>query len=311
MRTAFLDELHALAKADNNIMLLTADLGYGVFEDFESKFPQQYLNVGVAEQNMIGIATGLALDGFRIFVYSIGNFPTMRCLEQIRNDACYHNLNINIVASGGGFSYGALGMSHHATEDLAVMRALPNTTVTAPSSPWETKMATRALISKVGVGYLRLDKSSYSYEPHINERFSLDKASLIQDGSDITIICTGGILTEAIKSAELLEQNHITVRIISMHTIKPVDEIAIDNAIRETGGILILEEHSKIGGLGSAVSECCMRNGWQPGFFKHFALEDTFSSVVGTQNFLRGYYKMDANSIYEYIMTIKNNKSVL
>lgn len=118
MRDAFLKSIFLLAKRDSDVMLLTADLGYGVFEEFEEEFPGQYLNVGVAEQNMMGVATGLALEGKKVFTYSIGNFPTLRCLEQIRNDACYHELNINIVASGGGFSYGGLGMSHHATEDL-------------------------------------------------------------------------------------------------------------------------------------------------------------------------------------------------
>ena len=149
MRDAFMNALFDLAELDSDVMLLTGDLGFGVFEEFEEKHPSQYLNVGVAEQNMIGIATGLALEGKKIFVYSIGNFPTLRCLEQIRNDACYHMLNINIIASGGGFSYGGLGMSHHATEDLSIMRALPDMSVVAPATAWEAGEAIMGLYSEV------------------------------------------------------------------------------------------------------------------------------------------------------------------
>ena len=160
MRDAFLDKLTRLASKDKDIVLLTADLGFGVFEDFESQFPGQYFNVGVAEQNMTGLASGLALEGKKVITYSIGNFPTLRCLEQIRNDACYHNLNITIVASGGGFSYGPLGMSHHATEDIAILRALPAMSVTAPGTAWEAGEAIEVLIKNKGVSYLRLDKTT-------------------------------------------------------------------------------------------------------------------------------------------------------
>ena len=156
MRDNFLNSLTKLAESDKEIILLTGDLGFGVFENFEKNFPGQYFNVGVAEQNMIGLATGLALEGKKVVTYSIGNFGTLRCLEQIRNDACYHDVNITIVANGGGFSYGSLGMSHHTTEDLSIMRALPNISVVAPCTEHEASEATTAMITKGGVGYLRL-----------------------------------------------------------------------------------------------------------------------------------------------------------
>ena len=159
MRDAFLKKITELAAIDKDVVLLTADLGFGVFENFESKFPGQYFNVGVAEQNMTGLAAGLALEGKKVITYSIGNFATLRCLEQIRNDGCYHDLNITIVASGGGFSYGSLGMSHHTTEDIAILRALPAMSVVAPGTAWEAGEATEALIKSNGVGYLRLDKT--------------------------------------------------------------------------------------------------------------------------------------------------------
>jgi len=169
MREAFMKSLFSLAKKDPSVILITADLGYGVFDEFESKFPDQYLNVGVAEHSMMGVASGLALEGKIIFTYSIGNFPTLRCLEHIRNDACYHELNINIVTSGGGFSYGGLGMSHHATEDLSIMRALPGINVIAPGTAWEAGEATIALYHDKKVGYLRINKSKIDQSEVLNK----------------------------------------------------------------------------------------------------------------------------------------------
>src|ERR1041385_4546417 len=141
MRNAFIQRLMQLAPHDPRLMLVTGDLGFGVLDEFSKKFPKQYLNAGVAEQNMTGVATGLALEGRIVFTYSIGNFPTLRCLEQIRNDAAYHGANVKVVAIGGGFSYGALGMSHHATEDLSIMRAIPGLTVVSPGDDWEQSQA--------------------------------------------------------------------------------------------------------------------------------------------------------------------------
>ena len=161
MRDAFVKKLTELAREDSDIMFLTGDLGFGVFDDFEKEFPTQYLNVGVAEQNMTGIAAGLGLEGKKVFTYSIANFSTLRCLEQIRNDAAYHEVNLTVVSSGGGFTYGALGMSHHATEDLAIMRALPDVTVLAPSPTWEAYHATKAITETSGVGYLRIEKEEF------------------------------------------------------------------------------------------------------------------------------------------------------
>ena len=151
---------YALAERDSRLMLVTGDLGFGVLNRFIERFPRQFLNVGVAEQNMTGIAAGLALEGRTVFTYSIGNFPTLRCLEQLRNDAAYHGANVKVVAVGGGFSYGSLGFSHHATEDLAILRALPNVTVVAPGDDWETQEATTAIWEQPGTCYIRLDRAS-------------------------------------------------------------------------------------------------------------------------------------------------------
>src|SRR3990170_3459063 len=160
MRDAFIDRLSAMACRDPRVMLITGDLGFGVFDSYRQRFPAQFINAGVAEQNMTGIATGLALEGHIVYTYSIANFVFMRCLEQIRNDAAYHDCNVNVVAIGGGFSYGALGISHHATEDLAIMRAVPGVTVVAPGDDWEASEATAAVATSPGASYLRLDRSA-------------------------------------------------------------------------------------------------------------------------------------------------------
>lgn len=298
MRDAFLDKLTQLAAVDKDVVLLTADLGYGVFEEFESTFPGQYFNVGVAEQNMTGLAAGLALEGKKVITYSIGNFPTLRCLEQIRNDACYHNLNITIVASGGGFSYGQLGMSHHTTEDIAIMRALPNITVVVPSNPWEAGEATEALIRSKGVGYLRLDKTNGSQD-NADDNYELGKALKIpsEGGSDVSFFVCGGIIKEVIEAVELLKEFKISASIISMHTIKPIDGESIRDAVQNTKLLVSVEEGNIVGGLGSAIGEYCMDNRQIPSDFLRIGLNDKHSSIVGDQAYLRKQYKMDSQYI--------------
>jgi len=302
MRDALLARISKLAESDKDIVLLTADLGYGVFEEFESKFPGQFFNVGVAEQNMTGIAAGLALEGKKVITYSIGNFPTLRCLEQIRNDVCYHELNVTIIAAGGGFSYGQLGMSHHATEDISIMRSLPNTTVVVPSTPWEAAEAIDALIKNQGVGYLRLDKSKGS-QKDTDDNFELGKALKIssEDGKDVCFFVTGGIIDEVIEAAKLLNEFNISASILSIHTIKPIDKTAIRDAINNTRLLVSVEEGNLIGGLGSAICEYCMDNQLIPGDFLRIGIDDELSCYVGDQYYLRKQHKLDSQYIYRIV----------
>ena len=299
MRNAVVNRLFELAELDPRLILITADLGFGVLTDFAEKYPQQFLNAGVAEQNMTALATGMALEGHIVFTYSIANFPTFRCLEQIRNDVCYHDVPVKIVAIGGGFSYGPLGMSHHATEDLAVLRALPNMVVTAPSDPWQAAYIVDALIAHPGPGYLRVDKSQAGLPVQPREEFEFGKARKIREGTDLTLISTGGILAEALTAAEALAEEGISARVLDMHTIKPLDRDAITAAVNETGGLITVEEHSVIGGLGGAVAEHCLEAGLKPGVFTRVGLHDTYSSTVGSQEYLRTTYRMDAPAIVE------------
>jgi transketolase len=297
MRNAFVQTLIKLAASDPRIMLLTGDLGFGVFEEFSESFPKQFLNVGVAEQNLIGIATGLALEGRIPFTYSLANFPSLRCLEQIRNDACYHDANVKVVCMGGGFSYGALGISHHATEDLSILRALPQLTIVAPGDDWEMGEATSALVETPGTCYLRIDKTSAGLTNRSNEVFHLGKARILRDGNDITLISIGGILNETLKAATLLEQKGINCRVVSLHTLKPLDQDAIFDAATNTGGIITVEEQTILGGLGGSIAEICLENQVIPPVFYRIGLRDCFSCVVGSQDYLRTQYNMDTNQI--------------
>lgn len=300
MRDTFIKELTTLAERSENLTLITADLGFGVLDKFNEKYPNQYLNVGVAEQNMCAVAAGMALEGHTVFTYSIGNFPTLRCLEQIRNDICYHDLNVKIVAVGGGFSYGVLGMSHHATEDLSIMRALPNMMVFAPCDVWEVTHITRAIAEIRGPAYLRLDKSYATTNlEDLSHEFTVGKARILRQGDDVTLIACGGIMQEVLSASVILENHGINARILSFHTIKPIDKEAIKNAAKETRGLVVIEENNILGGLGGAVAETCFQNDIKPGFCKSIGIQDNYSEIVGTQEFLRSFYKIDSKVIAE------------
>jgi transketolase len=261
------------------------------------RFPKQYINAGVAEQNMTMLACGLALEGHKVFTYSIANFTILRCLEQLRNDVCYHKADVTAVSVGGGFSYGQLGMSHFATEDLAIMRALPEMTVLAPTGIWEAQEATRALIARAGPAYLRLDKGKAASDPVGEEKFVIGKARCLREGRDACLIASGAVLSEALRAADILRADGISVRVISMHTIKPLDAEAVLSAARECRGIVTVEEHTVLGGLGGAVAEVCLEAGVAPGFFGRIGMDDEYSSVVGDQNYLRGKYGIDSNAV--------------
>jgi transketolase len=287
MRTTFIQTLCRLAERDERVWLLTADLGYSVLEPFAARFPDRYVNVGVAEQNMTGIAAGLARCGKTVFTYSIANFPTLRCLEQIRNDVCYHEGNVKIVAVGGGLAYGAQGYTHHGVEDLAVMRALPGMTVIAPGDPVETRLATEAVAARPGPCYLRLGKATEPVVHSTEPPFEVGKAIVVRPGRDVTLISTGGMLQETVASADRLGSLGISVRVVSMHTVKPLDADAILAGARETGSIVTVEEHSITGGLGSAVAEVLAGSGTALPWFHRFGIPDELYHLLGSQTYLR------------------------
>ena len=293
MRNAFIRGLTALAERDDRVVFLTGDLGYKLFDDFAERFPGRFLNAGVAEQNMVGVAAGLALEGFRPFVYSIATFATLRCLEQIRDDVCYNNLAVTVVGVGGGFSYGANGPTHHATEDLAVMRVLPNMTVVAPGDPVEAELA----VSRLGDGpaYLRLGRAGDPVVYQSPPDFRVGRAITVRKGDDCALVSTGGMLPAAVEAAELLAGQGISARVVSMHTVKPLDEDALEKASR-TRLTVTIEEHSRVGGFGSAVGEW-MAAGDASGALVSIAADDAFSEEVGDGASLRRRNGLDAESI--------------
>ena len=301
MRNAFFRTLLELAEDDERVMLVVGDLGFSVVEPFVERFPARFVNVGVAEQDMIGISAGLALSGKIVFAYSIGNFPILRCLEQIRNDVCYHKANVKIVAVGGGFAYGSLGFSHHATEDLAVMRTLPNMTVVAPADPVEVERATRAVAAWPGPCYLRLGRAGERVLHPPDVTFEMGRAITVRSGRDLTLVSTGGMLDITLQVAQRLAGRGMDARVLSMHTLKPFDRDAIRSAARETRAIVTVEEHSEVGGLGSAVAEVLCDT--QPNSIplKRVAIPSTFSPVAGSQDYLRARYGLSVDSIIEAI----------
>jgi transketolase len=298
MRDAFFRSLARLAAEDERICLLSGDLGFGAADEFRRRFPERFINAGVAEQNMTGVAAGLALAGKIVFTYSIANFPTLRCLEQIRNDVCYHDANVKIVAVGGGLAYGALGSSHHATEDLAILRALPNMTVVAPGDPLEAEHAVAAIARHVGPCYLRLGRAG---EPNVHKSldFVLGKALRVRRGSDLSLLAAGGMLAAAAEAARLLERDGYEAGVWSMHTLKPLDAEAVREAAA-SGLVHTLEEHSIIGGLGSAVAEVLCEAGFS-GMFRRIALPDAFAPCDGSREYLRRWNGLDGNAILERI----------
>ena len=306
MRAIFNKTLLEIAKKDKRIHMVLADIGYGEIEPFRDNFPERYYNVGVAEQNMTGVACGIAMEGNIAITYSIANFPTLRCLEQIRNDVCYHDANVKIVIIGGGVSYGALGMSHHSTEDIAIMRALPNMVVEVPCDNYEAVAATHAMIDYNGPFYYRC---GYKGEKDIHSGpvdFKLGKAITVQEGSDLTLMFAGPIGAEVVKASDELRKEGINCRVVSMHTIKPIDKEMIVDSAKNTGGIVTIEEHNLMGGLGSAVAEVLCDENVSPKKFKRLAFPDVNVCKIGGQAWIRDQYGLQARGIVASIKELLN-----
>ena len=304
MRDNFLKGLFELAKKDKSVFLITGDLGFKIFDQYIENFKDRFLNVGVAEQNMIGVATGMALRGYKVVVYSIANFATLRCLEQIRNDAAYHNANITVVASGGGYTYGALGMSHHATEDIAVIRSLPDIKVFVPSSGLESYITTKKIINLNGVKYLRIEKES-KYKP-IQKRINISQGVYYNYGKDGVILTSGGILSECMQAEKSLNKKRLFFDVISINTIKPLSNLLLKK-ISKKKYIITVEEHNFSGGIGSCILEKLNELQIKKNI-KIISIKDCYSSVVGDQQFMRKKNGIDSRSIENKILNFVKNK---
>ncbi len=303
MKKAFVSHLCAYAQAHEDLYLMCGDLGYGVLNPFREQFGERFINAGICEQNMTSVAAGMALGGKNVFTYSIANFPTLRPLEQIRNDVAHHDANVTIVAVGGGFSYGPLGMSHHATEDLAILRALPNMTVFTPCDPEEAGAATDLAAKTPHPCYLRLGRGGEPSIPHIRKDYRLGGASVLREGKDLAILCAGAIASEALAAAEQLSAAGIDCDVRSFFTIKPMNEAAVLEAAKRYPLLVTVEEGNVTGGFGSAVTEICAAAGAQTRVVR-MGLQDEYTNVIGSQAYLRDTYGLSAAKLAANIQAL-------
>jgi transketolase len=302
MRNAFANQLFMEMQHDKRIMLLTGDLGYSVFEPIIDALPQQYINCGLTEQSMTGIAAGLASEGFIPVLYSIIPFITMRNYEQIRNDICYQNLPVKIVGVGAGFSYGPYGHTHHGLEDIAIMRVLANMQILAPGDPFEATELTKYMVRSNHPTYLRIGKKG---EPTIHPPDSQvipGKASLLHTGKDLVILATSTMLETANLVVAVLHDLGVNAKLYSVHTLKPFDTaIVTDNC--QIGKFVTIEEHSLIGGLGSIVSEIIAQQALSVRLLA-LGVNDKFTPTIGTQEHMRAANGLGSQQIVQRIMTV-------
>ena len=278
MRTAYLDTLYDLAYKDKRVYALISDNGAIVYDKYRANMASQYLNMGISEANMLGVAAGMASCGKIPFAYTIGAFLAYRALEFIRNDICLQRQNVKIVGTGAGEVYSALGPTHHATEDLGGLRSLPGLTILIPASPLEVKKVTVAAYEYEGPVYLRLGTNGETEIYEEDYSFEIGKGITLKEGNDVTLIGTGSILKDVLEAARLLYEEGICARVINIHTIKPIDTGLIMRAAEETGRIITIEDHNFIGGLGSAVAEVIAETGKGVAFKR-----------MGLQGFSQGY----------------------
>lgn len=293
MRTNFINQLIEEARRNEKIFLLVGDLGYHVIEPFAEEFPDRFLNVGIAEQNMAGIAAGLAMTGYNVYFYSIGNFPTIRCLEQIRNDIAYHQANVKVVSVGAGYAYGSLGATHQATEEIGALRVLPNMVVATPGDPLEARAITKISASYDGPMYIRLGKAG---EKTVHSEDSIDLkigdicSVITREGNQTAVFACGNILDAALHQ---INEENLNYDLYSVPFVKPINKEQLINIVKtHPAGLITIEEHQKSGGMGSAIVEILNDLYYEGNIevypkVKRIAIPDEFADVVGTQVFLR------------------------
>lgn len=296
MRNAFADEITQLAQLDPRIVLLSGDIGNKLFDKFKDVNGSCFYNCGIAEGNMMGVAAGMALSGLRPVVYTITPFTTTRCFEQIRVDVCYHKAPVVIVGTGSGLSYAKLGPTHHSLEDMAILRTLPGMRVLAPCDSTELRLAMRAVFEDNGPTYIRIGKKGEADIHSTPPKFKIGKAIIIRPGNDVALLCAGNMMSETLKAADILEVNGISAEVVSFHTVKPLDESYLQNASARLQLLVTVEEHSRIGGFGSAVSEwrsstnCAVQQ-------LILGTDDEFMHEVGSQSYARKKYDLTAEGI--------------
>ena len=301
MRNAFADEITQLGATDHRLVLLSGDIGNKLFDKFKSGAETRFLNCGIAEANMMGVAAGMALSGLRPVIYTITPFTTTRCYEQIRVDACYHNVPVIIVGTGSGLSYAELGPTHHSCEDLAIMRVLPHMTVMAPADEVELRQCLRAALKQDGPVYIRIGKKGEQIIPKKDDHFEIGRSITVREGSDVCLIGTGTLLPTVLEAATLLAAQGITARVESFHTIKPLDSDTVMQAFSNYSIVATIEEHSRIGGLGGSIAEWLAQQDRMRGRLVSFGTDDDFMHEVGSQDYARAKYGLTAQNIAEKV----------
>jgi transketolase len=308
-RKAFTKKLLELAKADSKIIALTSDArGSVTLNEFAEQLPGQFVELGIAEQNAVGVAAGLTTSGFKPFVCGPACFYSARSLEQIKVDVAYTFNNVKIIGVSGGVSYGALGSTHHSLHDLAVMRTFPGLTVILPSDIYQTERMTETLSNHTGPVYVRMGRGAVPnvYENYSNANFEIGKANILLNGNDITLIGAGETVHHVLEAGKILLNEGINARVIDMHTIKPLDKEAVLTAAKQTGAVITVEEHSVFGGLGGAVAEILMQEYQVP--FKIIGMPDE-NAVHGNSKQLFAHYGLDAENIVNEARRIIDKKA--
>ena len=297
MRNAFAAAITELAQIDPRIVLLSGDIGNRLFDKFKDKSPDRFYNCGVAEANMTGVAAGMAMCGLRPLTYTITPFGTTRVLEQIRVDICYHNVPVTIVGTGSGLSYASLGPTHHSCEDVALMRVLSNMTVVCPADSMEVRPALEAILKLDGPAYLRLGKKG---EPAVHAKppkFEIGRVIPMREGNEVCILGMGTMVSVGLKAAELLEKDGVSAKVVSFHTVKPLDDEFLAEAFKKFSVVAVIEEHSRIGGLGSAVGEWLTANRIATGALAEFGTPDIFMHEAGSQEYARERFGLTGPAI--------------
>ena len=307
MRFVFVEELIKFAKKNKKVHLVTSDLGYRAFEKFAKLYPSRFLNVGVSESNMIGVASGMAMNGKKVFVYSILPFVLFRSLEQIRNNVVHNNLDVKIIGAGGGFSYNVQGISHNTSEDISISRSLPNLSVYNPGSKIEAKIIVNLIFKKKEPCFVRLGKAPELDFCKKNSNIKNNKGLIITSGKDLTIFSTGNIMENVFKAVIKLQSIGFKIKLISLPILKPVNEnFILKNSLHK---IMSIEENVAIGGLGSLLSNLYFKSKINNKIsFKSISLQDKVHNEIGSQSYLRKINGLDVKSIYENIRKFLNEK---
>lgn len=299
-----------LAKSRPEIVFLTADLAKSTkMKEFIQTYPDRYFNLGIMEQNLMTVAAGMSLAGKHPFVATFGAFASMRACEQVRTDICYQGTRVKIMATHSGLSFGQAGTTHHCLEDIAIMRTFPNMTVLVPADSFETAQVVRALVDFDGPAYVRLGRG-FEFPAYENDQFEfkIGKANILHSGEDLAVIACGVGVEGAKEAAEFLElEEKIKIRLIDMHTIKPLDREAVISAARETGGIITVEEHSIVGGLGSAVAEVLAEERLAVPF-QRLGIPDQWA-IIGYPEDLYEHYGISANGIRSAVLKMLKRSS--